>query len=171
MWVKESVSLSKYLMTISNLLVVWLPKIGEWLGITWYDDVEFYMEGIDLVSSPWLLLYSNKFPSADEKVWFWKLQLLFKCMDDMFDNTFQLVFVQKYVSSNSLYTDGFSCDTRLSLPKIVSIKHFSIIPAASVICPVHIIPDFELVEPNHPREWFVRYDITESSILEKMQND
>lgn len=74
--------------------------------------------------------------------------------------------MQAYEPS-TYHVDEFGYDPRLSLPKIVRKKRYSVILVSSIVRPVRLIPDFELLACNK-KEYFVRYNIEKSTIVDSV---
>lgn len=97
---------------------------------------------------------------------FAKLLLLFRYHDQESDKVYELAFVQNYRPSRHK-VDDYGYDQRFGLPKIVLLKEYSVVPCSSVVRPVRLMPDFELEKEAQKREYFVRYNIDFSSLVDE----
>lgn len=85
--------------------------------------------------------------------------------------TFDLALVQQYDPSSNSNVDQFSYDRRFNLPKIVRKKKYSLIPVQAIVLPVRLMPDFELLSSLNKKEYFVRYNIESSALVDDVYDE
>ena len=99
-------------------------------------------------------------------IWFCKVLLLFEFTDNG-HKCHQLAFIQDYNGSQAPFVDENFYDTRFSLPKIVPTENFKVIHVSNIVCPVRLIPDFQLLK-NGEEEYFVRYQMESSTLVDSL---
>lgn len=101
------------------------------------------------------------------------LHLIFSYKYKASGEVFQLVFVQKYEFSTQAFSsqqtvDELGCGTWFGLPKLVLGNQYVLYPTHQVVGPVCLIPDFEIEQTQGRQEYFVRYNIDMSSLVDKV---
>jgi hypothetical protein len=95
-----------------------------------------------------------------------KLISIFKYKHPLSGKKFPCAFVQDYdIVKHDVDEDDFDKD--FGLPKVLLMKRFRILSASSIIRPVRLIPNFRSWKLCDRNEYFVRFDIDYSGLVNR----
>jgi hypothetical protein len=109
---------------------------------------------------------SNLFLCVTGSVNYVKLLLLFVYKHLHSGQNFSCAFVQDFDIVKQ-YVDEDDFDLDIGLPKVLLKTRFRILPVSSIVRPVRLIPNYRSIKLHGYQEYFVRYNIDYSGLVEK----